>query len=452
MPYQKIRSAIWHNPGRYALLAGAGVSQSSGVPLAGEIVTMIATEEFRLENFRPPYSREELDAWRAAQVPPIATYQDAIEHLGEHPEDHADFVRKLVAGTAPSKGHWCLADLVAFGWFQYIFTTNFDRLIEQALMQRGLDPCILMPNMTCRTHEADLPIVVKLHGDCKFSNIRNLKVQTRKLDNVVCVAFDKSLACRGLVVVGYGGNDDSVMRPLERVLRGTRNSAVGVYWLHVSSEEIHPRLRDLERSGNHDEHRFTFVRCESSDEFFADLWSHFLGRDNGTSGFASKSPPNLGPGPTAFFHPPSGEAPGPGGAPAEPGKSPGGGLNGGAAGSRALQQRLRQKVQDEFFGEESPVSVTDPLLGPFKVLCDAVGEEKALQELKKLQEDPGRLADLSGEGWNDAVVEQLRKAIQEPEDRLRRLQSALKDREKPPKWFEKWLPFLRRRKPPRQEN
>jgi hypothetical protein len=109
-------------------------------------------------------------------------------------------------------------------------------------------------------------------------------------------------------------------------------------------------------------------------------------------------------------------------------------------------------LQDEFFGEESPVSVTDPLLGPFKVLCDAVGEEKALQELKKLQEDPGRLADLSGEGWNDAVVEQLRKAIQELEDRLRRLQSALKDREKPPKWFEKWLPFLRRRKPPRQEN
>jgi Tfp pilus assembly protein PilF len=71
-------------------------------------------------------------------------------------------------------------------------------------------------------------MIVKLHGDHRLTP-RNLAAETEELNEAVAQRVATVLHDRGLVFIGYGGNDESIIRMLERL--PDEALPFGVYWI-----------------------------------------------------------------------------------------------------------------------------------------------------------------------------------------------------------------------------
>jgi hypothetical protein len=118
--------------------------------------------------------------------------------------------------TASSqKGHQAIAKLAAKGYIRVIVTTNFDRLIEQALEAEGVFPTVISSVDAVR---GAMPLqhatctVLKVHGDYRDTRCRNteeeLKTYPPELDGLLDRIFDEY----GLVVCGWSATWDHALR------------------------------------------------------------------------------------------------------------------------------------------------------------------------------------------------------------------------------------------------
>jgi NAD-dependent SIR2 family protein deacetylase len=85
----------------------------------------------------------------------------------------------------PGRAHLALAELVAHGYVKVIVTTNFDRLIETALLRAGIEAHMLsgpgdLAGMIPLQHTACT--VIKLHGDYQQANLINTDAELSEYD------------------------------------------------------------------------------------------------------------------------------------------------------------------------------------------------------------------------------------------------------------------------------
>ncbi len=238
----------------FALFLGAGCSKSSGIPLAGELVRDRWLP--RLRNVQAP-ERTDLDVWAREIIPdyesdnPAASYGELIEQLFLNPEDRQREIEALCEGQSPGFGYAVLARLVSreSGTFNIVLTTNFDDMVADALyLYTDARPLVIHHESLApyirptRTR----PLVVKLHGDHRLSP-RNTNLETAKLEEKIALQTAMVLNDRGLIFIGYGGNDASI----HRLLEGLPDHALpyGAYWVH--KEKPTGPIRDwlLERDG-----------------------------------------------------------------------------------------------------------------------------------------------------------------------------------------------------------
>lgn len=59
------------------------------------------------------------------------------------------------------------------------------------------------------------PNIIKLHGDYLFDKLKNTESELQKLEDEIADIWKTSIKENGLVVIGYAGNDNSVMSVLE---------------------------------------------------------------------------------------------------------------------------------------------------------------------------------------------------------------------------------------------
>jgi hypothetical protein len=105
--------------------------------------------------------------------------------------------------------------LVAAGHVRVIITTNFDRLIENALRENGVEPTVITSDDALK---GAVPLihsrcyVVKIHGDYLDTRIRNtdseLGAYTPELDTLL----DRIIDEHGLIVCGWSGDWDPALR------------------------------------------------------------------------------------------------------------------------------------------------------------------------------------------------------------------------------------------------
>jgi len=239
---------------RFAFFLGAGCSRSSGIPLAGELVT----ERWlpRLRDLKAPH-RADLAAWAREMIPsydpqrPAASYGDLIDKLFLTPEDRQREIESLCDGQSPGFGYAVLAQLVARqgGQFNVVLTTNFDDMVADALyLYSDARPLVIHHESLAayirptRTR----PLVVKLHGDHRLSP-RNTRLETAELEEDIARHTAMLLHDRALVFIGYGGSDQSI----HKLLRGLPPSALphGVYWVDKRPPEGDIRAWLIERDG-----------------------------------------------------------------------------------------------------------------------------------------------------------------------------------------------------------
>ena len=154
-------------------------------------------------------------------------YAEFFEAAYHSASDRATFLNQFLIGKNPSYGHHVLAQLMKADKTRVIWTTNFDKLIEDAAASGFLG------NIS-RLVVADLgepakaesalsaeqwPLMVKLHGDFHSERLKNtsaeLQSQDAKMRDAMCVA------CRryGLAVSGYSGRDSSIIEVLEETIK-----------------------------------------------------------------------------------------------------------------------------------------------------------------------------------------------------------------------------------------
>jgi tetratricopeptide (TPR) repeat protein len=233
--FSEIQTAI-QKKGRFAMLAGAGISVSARVPGAGKVV-------------------EELKSHFPDRLDPNKEYgyAEAFELALPGTENRGkrrQFIEQLFAGKKPTDEHHLILRLLGNRSLSVVLTTNFDHLLEAASYSSNMTP------LSVYAHDVDPeplefaianPRLVKLHGDFLYDDLANLDVEMKaRLTDNMRYRIVNHLRNKGLIVVGYAGKDNSVMGILQEAARNPQVLDGGVFWaIHRESERDNPLLVSL---------------------------------------------------------------------------------------------------------------------------------------------------------------------------------------------------------------
>lgn len=247
---------------RFAFFLGAGCSVSSGIPAAGTLVR----DEWLPQLFRTEHSGQSYEAWLEERFPGYVPekaaihYGDAILALFPTERERQLEIERLCGNKHPGFAYGILAALLARedGRFNVVLTTNFDDMLADALyLYTEARPLIVHHGGLAAFIEMTRtrPLIVKLHGDAHLDTY-NTSEETRCLNQELSSQVQTLLRERGLIVMGYGGNDVGVRAMLQSLPPSALKN--GIYW--VSSEEPNEEVKAwlLQRNGVH-------VRGESFD-------------------------------------------------------------------------------------------------------------------------------------------------------------------------------------------
>ncbi len=258
------------NPPGFALLLGSGASATSGVKTGGQMV-----EEWREESFVQNHKDKEKKRDYLERQPSYKKHNEygkLFEAIYDLPAQRRKYIESCLSKCYPSWGYTYLASFIANGYFNVIITTNFDDLVNDVCYKFPSVPkpllCAHDSNINSVRLLSSHPIIVKLHGDFLFDDIKNTTQETTNLEKNMQDKVAQFASEYGLIVVGYGGRDASVMDTLKNLIRDENNFKNGIYWC-VSNNDISDRLEDLAEN-----ERVHLVDIEGFDEFMAEFNNH----------------------------------------------------------------------------------------------------------------------------------------------------------------------------------
>lgn len=192
---------------RAVLFTGAGISIGSGLPRAGELAFQLQNELFRNKFVGVRPSPDD-----PLQLPTVAQrYQLAFgrQKLNE-------FLLKVFQkdGLKPNEAH-----KLAVRLFQSIITTNFDRLLEDALREEGRNPIVVVRDFQLPTTSIpDRNVIYKIHGDIGTPD--RIVVTQRDFTRVPLTEGIKNelrsiLLTKTVIFLGYGLGDYDFLQQLE---------------------------------------------------------------------------------------------------------------------------------------------------------------------------------------------------------------------------------------------
>ena len=219
-PIQSLAFSIQSNPGVYAVLLGSGVSRAASIPTGWEITLDLIGKLARIRNEEAP----DPESWYRATYDREPDYSDILESVAKSPAERQQLLRSYFepdeneradGGKQPTVAHRSIAWLAARGYIRVILTTNFDRLMENALQNEGIAPAVLSTPDQIR---GALPLahtkccVVKIHGDYLDTRIRNTSAELGRYDEAFETLLDRIFDEYGLIVCGWSAEWDAGLR------------------------------------------------------------------------------------------------------------------------------------------------------------------------------------------------------------------------------------------------
>jgi hypothetical protein len=211
-PLLSLSFSLQSNKGAYALLIGSGVSRGAQIPTGWEVLEDLIKQIALLEK---EDTGGDPAAWYAKKFGAAPDYSKVLDAVVKSPTERSRLLRKYFEPTddelergekAPTAAHDAIAKLVAAGYIKVIVTTNFDRLIETALVRQGISPVIIATPDSIKgapplAHSACT--VIKLHGDYIDTRIRNTANELSSYDAATNKLLDQVFDEYGLVVCGW---------------------------------------------------------------------------------------------------------------------------------------------------------------------------------------------------------------------------------------------------------
>jgi len=252
----------------FAILIGAGASISSGAKPACQMI-----DEWRHQLHNQSRSTDPIGKWLEKQdwFNDDDEYSMLFEKVYDQPAQRRNYVEECVKDARPSWGYIYLSNLIAYNFFNVIFTPNFDDLINEACSSIDHRPIVCAHDSAVSTIRvtSKRAKIIKLHGDFLYDTIKNTLKETDSLEKNMQDKFLQFSKEYGLVVVGYGGNDASIMDVLTSLVRSSGYFPHGVYWCLKKDAKIGRKLdRFLQRENVY------LVEIDGFDELMAELHEH----------------------------------------------------------------------------------------------------------------------------------------------------------------------------------
>ena len=235
-PMLSLAMSMHANPGVYALLLGSGVSHSAGIPTGWDVMLDLIRRVAKLEG---EDCEPDPEAWYKDKYGLDPTYSGLLKAVVKSQAERNQLLRGYFEPTedeqeeglkTPTAAHHAIAQLVKSGHVRVILTTNFDRLMEQALEAIGVNPTVISsPDAV----EGAMPIthskctIVKLHGDYLDIRSKNTPDELGKYDKKIDGLLDRILDEFGLVVCGWSAEWDMALRSAIERCKGRRFTT---YW------------------------------------------------------------------------------------------------------------------------------------------------------------------------------------------------------------------------------
>lgn len=277
---------------RPVFLLGAGASVTSGIPLAGEIVSKAAKWAFARQDGKDPddprITRSDWypwlvnnHAWFKEDVPLASLFPYAVENLLLPKKSRKEFwVKLLNPDVRPSIGYLRLVELMHLGRVNIVLTTNFDECLLNARTEinrpHHIDDVRTPSEYIKISATPSYPLLVYLHGDVNNYSDKNVVEEVEKMDRQLVAKLIPILKDHPLVVIGYRGAEASIMQHLllnnVKQAEGYKN---GIYWCLRKGErpdEATPYVKELIGKIGSD---FQFVEIDSFDGLFDKvIWSY----------------------------------------------------------------------------------------------------------------------------------------------------------------------------------
>lgn len=237
-PHVGLALGMTARPGGTAILTGAGLSVSAGVPAAWQVQQAILVQAATASGDHP----DDVFAWWREHTGAEARYDDVLFATAPTAAGRLDLLRPFFEPSAeeresgvktPSQAHRALAELMRDGLVRIVLTLNFDLLIETALRDLGIEPTVVSTPADVAGMEplhAQRYLVWHLHGDYTNPQMLNTPDELRLYPDVMNERLDELFDQYGLLVVGWSAAwDPALLQALTRC----RSRRYPTTWLDV---------------------------------------------------------------------------------------------------------------------------------------------------------------------------------------------------------------------------
>lgn len=228
--------SIYSSKGVYALLLGSGISRASGIPTGWEVVLDLIRKAALLQGLD---CGSDPAAWYESHYGKQPDYAEILEMVAKTSAERGQVLRSYFEPTAEEReqgrkvstaAHRAIAELVAGGYIRVIVTTNFDRLLEQALEAAGIVPTVIS---SADATLGAMPLahsrctVIKVHGDYLDTRLKNTSDEIGLYDDATNRLLDQVFDQYGLIVCGWSAEWDVALRA---AIERCPNRRFTTYW------------------------------------------------------------------------------------------------------------------------------------------------------------------------------------------------------------------------------
>src|SRR5580658_1280327 len=220
-PMTSLAMSVQTNPGGYALLLGSGVSSAASIP-TGRQITLDLIE--RLAAAENENTNGDPSDWFHKKFKRDPDYSFLLEHVYDQASRQAALRVHFEPGSAedkqagkkmPTKAHRAIARLVRDGYIRVVITTNFDRLLEIALSDEGIEPDVVSTSDDIKGAPSPLLskcFLLKVNGDYHDTRIKNTEKELARYDHRMNRLLNHIFDSCGLIVCGWSVDYDKALR------------------------------------------------------------------------------------------------------------------------------------------------------------------------------------------------------------------------------------------------
>lgn len=269
-PVSALAFEMHASKGIFALLLGSGISRAAKIPTGWEITLELVK---RVAVLKGAETSGDPAAWYKAETGEDPDYSKLLDALATTPAQRQQVIKPFIEPTEeevdrgekrPTAAHRAIAQIMAKGYVRVVVTTNFDRLLEQALADIGVHATVLssadhVAGAVPLTHSG--PTIVKIHGDYLDTRIRNTFAELSGYAPELNALLDRVLDEYGLVVCGWSADWDMA---LKAAIDRAPSRRYPLYWASRGIPSASAMSLIQRRAGR-------IIDIQAADSFFGEL-------------------------------------------------------------------------------------------------------------------------------------------------------------------------------------